>query len=147
MFKYLNLNSVRQGRAIRKTRPREVEDEQKVRRGQVLKRSSASGGMGSSWEFFRWHSGGRGGMGCRIGQRGRRRAPYGSHGAAVYRPLNQVSDGSGKQKVKKIKDQQNQQPSELERERLSEPCEAGVGVDGQEAQGGNAGRERVWSSA
>lgn len=67
---------------------------------------------------------------------GRRRAPCYSHGAAVNRPLNQVSDGSGKQKAKKIKDQQNQQPSELERERLSEPCEAGVGVEGQEEQDG-----------
>lgn len=121
-----------------------MENEQKVRRGQVLKRSSASGGMGSSWEFFR----------CRWREawevelaRGRRRAPYCSHGAAVYRALNQVSEGSGKQKAKKIKGQQNQQPSESERERLSEPCEAAVGVAGQEGRMGSAGREQVWSSA
>ena len=54
MFKQLSMNSVRQGRAVRKTHPREVENRQKVRRVQVLKRNSAYRGMGSSWESFRW---------------------------------------------------------------------------------------------
>lgn len=76
-------------------------------------------------------AGGRERLGCR------------SHEAAVCRLRNQVSNGSGETKSsKKRKTQQIKQLVNMERERLSEHCEAVLGgwAEGKSLKGVGSGR-------